>query len=104
VAVIGDARVDLRALSGTSGAFLLKVAVLIGDTKIIVPRGTRVHMRLISIIGGQRRPRRRTAFRSWLAGKIGAEAEKEELPHNLPAPIVVVTGFKLIGDVIIVED
>lgn len=102
--VIGDSHVDLRPLSGMSGVFLLKVATLIGDTKIIVPGGTQVHIRLLNVIGDQRRGKKGDGFFSRLAKTFGATPEKKEEPHRLPGPTVVVTGFRLIGDTVILED
>ena len=104
VSVIGDTRIDLRALSGIKGVFLLKIAALIGDTKIVVPGGTQVQMRLFSLIGGQRRARKGEGILSRFARKIGVAPEKEQETPGLPGPTVVVTGVKLIGDIVVVED
>ena len=103
-AVIGDSHVDLRALSGMSGVFLLKVAAWIGDTKITVPRGTPVQIRLFTLIGDQRRGKKGDGFLSRLARRFGATPEKKEEPPGLPGPTVVVTGFRLIGDTVIIEE
>lgn len=104
VSVIGDTRIDLRALSGTPGVFLLKIAAVIGDTKIVVPGGTQVQMRLFSLIGGQRRTRKGEGLLARVARKIGAVPEKNEEAPRLPGPTVVVTGVNLIGDIVVVED
>ena len=55
VSIIGDCNVDLRPLAGEPGAVLVKVVAFIGDTRIIVPRGTHVDLRLTNLIGDQTR-------------------------------------------------
>ena len=104
VTILGDSKVDLRPLSGMPGVILLKVVSLIGDTKIHVSRGTHVDFRLHNLLGDQRRSGRRDGLLSRLARKItGASAKQEEHPSR-PGPMVVVTGFKLIGDTVVIED
>ncbi len=102
--VIGDTKVDLRALSGMPGAFLLKVVKLFGDTKIVVSKGTQVHVRQFSLIGDQRRGRKGDGLLAKLAGMFGAASDQKSETPSLPGPTVVVTGFRLIGDTVIVED
>lgn len=103
VSIIGDTRVDFRPLSGASGVFLLKVAALMGDTRISVPRDTRVESRLFTLIGSQKRTRRKEGLVGRLAKSFGGVAKPEAAPAP-PGPTVVVTGFKLLGDLTIVED
>jgi len=104
VSVIGDCSVDLRALAGASGVVLVKVAALIGDTKIIVSRGTQADIRLVGLIGDQKRVRRGGAFVKRLARKFGMLDEPSDPAAVRPGPAVVVTGFRLIGDTLIVEE
>jgi len=103
VSVIGDAKVDLRALSGLPGAFLVKVASLMGDTKILVPRGTRVEIRMLTLLGDQRRGTRDGGFLKRIARGLGAALGQPETPRR-PGPTVVVTGFKALGDTRIIEE
>jgi hypothetical protein len=103
VSLIGDSRVDVRALAGQSGVVLVKVAAAIGDTCIVVPRGTPVDIRVVSLIGEQKKSRRSEGFMKRLGRKLGVVEEPEPQPGP-PAPTVVVTGFKLIGDITIEEE
>ncbi len=104
VCVIGDSHVDLRALAGVPGVFLLKIATVIGDTRITVPAGTRVEMRGTTLIGDQSRPGRGGGFLKRLGRKLGVVPQLPDAPPGPPGPTVVVTGFKLIGDTVILDD
>jgi hypothetical protein len=108
VSIIGDIRVDLRALSGVPGIFLLKVESLIGDLKITLPRGTQVQTRLFNLIGDQSRRRNQGGFlmrlASQVAARFGVMSEPIEGPVRSPGPTVVVMGHMLVGDIKIVED
>jgi hypothetical protein len=104
VSAIGDSRVDLRPLAGEPGVFLLKVAALVGNTRIMVPYGTRVEIRTITLIGNQKRKDApRGGLLARLGRKLGVLPEPPDSPRGPPGPVVVVTGFKLIGDVVVVE-
>lgn len=104
VCIVGDTHVDLRPLAGESGVFLLKVATLVGDTRIRVPAGTQVDVRAISIIGEQkRRDAREGGVLARLGRKLGVLPEAPRAPPGPPGPVVVVTGYKLIGDIKILE-
>ena len=104
VCIIGDTKVDLRPLSGMPGVFLIKIVSLIGDTRIHVPRGTPVEFRALSLIGDRRRSSKGEGFLSRLARTITGASEKADKPALPPGPTVVVTGFKLIGDMTVVEE
>jgi hypothetical protein len=104
LSLIGDCNVDLRDLSGTPGVFLLKVVAVIGDTRIIVPRGTQVEMRVFGLIGDQKHARRGSGLMKRLARKLGLADELDEQLAGPAGPTVVVTGLKLIGDTVIVEE
>ena len=81
LSIIGDGKIDLsgtRAPEGTT--FDITSVSFIGDTKITVPRGTRIIRRGFSLIGSFKRRARPPA----------AGAERYTL---------VLRGFKLIGDV-----
>jgi hypothetical protein len=103
VSIIGDAHVDLRALAGEKGVFLLKVATLIGDTKIMVPAGTRVETRAMTLIGDLTRGPKGHGLLHRIANRLGIAPLVPETRHTAPGPTVVVTGFKIIGDTQIVE-
>jgi hypothetical protein len=104
VSVIGDCSVDLRALAGASGAVSVKVASLIGDTRIVVTHGTTVDFRLFSVIGDQKRVSQKSGLRRRLARKLGILEEPDAKQPAPPGPRVVISGFKLIGDIVVVED
>ncbi len=104
VSVIGDCEIDLRGLTGEGGAVLVKVIGLIGETRIIVPKATTVDLRLLDIIGDHQRKQRSDSLVKKLAKKFGFLEEPEESVPALPGPTVVVTGFRLIGDTVVVED
>jgi hypothetical protein len=105
MSLIGDSTVDLRELAGRSGVVLVKVAAAIGDTRIVVPRGTPVDLRLIGLIGDQQRmSRRRGNLLGKLARKLGIVEDRAEPNVLKPGPTVVVTGFHIIGDTIVVEE
>lgn len=104
VSVFGDSTVDLRALSGLPGAFLLKVASFAGDTKVLVPRGTRVHLRVMSLAGDQSIGRPGRGFFARIAKGIQDVLGKPETPAAPPGPALVVNGFKVFGDVKVIED
>jgi len=104
VSAIGDSHIDLRPLAGESGVFLLKVVALVGNTRIMVPAGTRVEIRTITVIGDQKRKDARGGgLLARLGRTLSVLPESPEAPRGPPGPVVVVTGFKLIGDVVIVE-
>lgn len=102
VSLIGDGIIDLRQLAGEPGVVLVKVAAAIGDTRIIVPRGTPVDIRLVSLIGEQKKTRGSEGFMKRLGRRLGV-VEEPDRPAGLPGPTVVVTGFKLIGDTVVEE-
>ena len=106
VVAIGDTHVDLRPLAGQLGVFLLKLATLIGDTRITVPAGTQVDVRAITVIGDQtRKDMRKGGFMKRLGRKLGVVADEEPpTPRGPPGPVVVVTGLKIVGDLVILED
>ena len=104
VSVIGDCSIDLRALAGASGMVLVKVASLIGDTRIVVSHGTPVDFRLFGVIGDQRRGSRKGGLRRRLARRLGLLEQPDGRPPAPPCPRVVITGFKLIGDTVVVEE
>lgn len=102
VSIIGDSRIDLRNLAGESGVVLVKVAAAIGDTCVVVPRGTPVDIRLVGLIGEHKRSRRNEGFMRRLGRRLGV-VEEPETTAMPPGPTVVVTGFKLIGDTVVEE-
>lgn len=106
VVAIGDSHVDLRPLAGEGGVFLLKISSLIGDTRITVSSGTQVDIRAVTVIGDQtRKDKRKGGFIKRIGRKLGVIGDEEpEAPRGLPGPLVVVTGFKLIGDTVILEE
>ena len=102
--LFGDTVVDLRQLAGTGGAYLVKISTGFGDTRVIVPPGTDVQARHVSVIGDQRHKKKtRGSFLNRLARTLGAKPDSTET-EALPGPTVVITGFKLIGDVKIIEE
>ena len=103
VSLLGDCTVDLRDLAGEGGAVLVKSVSLIGDTRVLVTPGTTVEVRLFGLIGDQER-RRGGGFLKRLGRKLGISGETDEQPSRPPGPTVVVTGFRLIGDTVIVEE
>jgi hypothetical protein len=103
VSVIGDCVVDLRELAGAGGVVLVKVAALLGDTRIIVPRGTPVDVRLFNLIGDEKRTKLRGGLMRRLARRFGVDESADESVPDAPGPTIVVTGVRLIGDTEIVE-
>ena len=104
VSVIGDCAVDLRGLSGEGGVILVKIVALIGDTRIIVPRGTPVDIRLLNLIGDQKRKKLGGRQLKRLARQFGADDTHDPDVADRPGPTVVVTGVRLIGDTEILEE
>lgn len=104
VSIVGDSTVDLRALSGQPGVFLLKVVSVIGDTSVIVPEGTEVQNRLRCLIGDQKTGRRKEGVIGRLMKRLRGEPERPEGSRRPPGPTVVVTGYKLIGDFELIRD
>lgn len=102
VSLLGDATVDLRALAGEQGVFLLKITAALGDTRIVVPPGTAVDLRLVTLLGDQKHSKRGSSRWRKLARKLLATPEEPPEP-SAPGPTVVVTGFKLLGDTEVVE-
>ena len=101
----GDTHLDLRPLSGQGGVFLLKVATFVGDTRITVPPGTRVDVRATVLIGDQtKKSGRLGGFLGRLGRRLGVLPQPPQQRSGPPGPVVVVTGFKLIGDVEIREE
>jgi hypothetical protein len=105
VSLVGDCSLDLRPLSGESGVFLVKVVAFLGDTKIIVPPGTHVQIRLHNLIGDQKRVRLGAGRLRRLARKLGLGEDEAYSGASTtpPGPTVVVTGLRLIGDTEIVD-
>jgi len=102
VSLLGDCTVDLRDLGGEGGAVLVKSVSLLGDTRVLVTPGTTVEVRLFGLIGDQER-RREGGFLKRLGRKLGISGEEEGQHPKPPGPTVVITGFRLIGDTVIVE-
>lgn len=102
VSVVGDVHLDLRALAGETGVFLLKIAALVGDTRITVPAGTRVESRALTLVGDQRRRSSGEGFLTRIGRKLGVVADPPP-SRGPPGPTVVITGFKLVGDLKIRE-
>ena len=103
VSVIGDSKIDLRELSGEPGVVLINVVSCIGSTRIVVPRGTQVDVRMTGLIGEQRRIRRGGSLIKRIGQKLGVVDENSDQSSPRPGPTVVVTGFRFIGDTIITE-
>jgi hypothetical protein len=102
VSLLGDVVLDLRPLSGQGGVYLIKIVSGIGDTKIIVPPGTVVESRHLSVLGDKAK-RRSFGFLKRLGRNLGL-LPADDRPASPPGPRVIVTGFKFLGDTVIVEE
>ena len=90
--------------SGECGVILVKIVALIGDTRIIVPRGTPVDIRLLNLIGDQKRKKLGGRLLKRLARQFGGNDTRDPDVAGWPGPTVVVTGVRLIGDTEILEE
>jgi hypothetical protein len=84
ISLIGDTTIDLGGLQPGEHV-ILSAYSLLGDLTVIVPRGCRVHRRHALILGDLEHDR-------------GSAGQREEASCQ-----VVLRGFKLLGDVTIVE-
>ncbi len=102
--LIGDFTVDLRNVP--DGSLLeLQAFSLIGDMKVLVPAGMTVEQRnLMTLIGEVRRRKKREMvkmFKKWF-GK--AEESEADVQRRDPTNAVLrLKGFKLIGDITIID-
>lgn len=91
--LLGDTKVDLTRLGPGQTAEITDFGVL-GDFKIEIPVGTEVVRHHLSILGDVVRKR---------AKDRDADGRPDDAGHDVPARRVVFRGFRLLGDVKIVE-
>lgn len=106
--VLGDVRVDVRAFRGSGRTLEVQVSSLLGDAKIFVPPGTKVVRRAGSVLGDvhvrmAKEPGSAKKFFSRLFGRSDAPPASPFAPDG-PPPTVVITGWRLLGDLIVEED
>lgn len=106
--VLGDVRVDVRAFRGSGRTLEVQVSGLLGDSKIFVPPGTKVVRRAGSLLGDvhvrmAKEPGTAKKFFSRLFGRSDAPPASPFPPEG-PPPTVVLTGWRLLGDLIVEED
>lgn len=102
---IGDLVIDLRSISDNQNLEINQFS-LIGDTKILVPKGMTVRKRnFMCIIGEFRRRKRRdlSKFLGRLMGQPKSKYEEEEVEVQPTNSVLTIRGFKLIGDITIVD-
>lgn len=107
VSLLGDSTVDLRDLVAGETVTLSHLSLL-GDLTILVPAGCRVRRQHILILGDEtvREPRKKERKRLRLDPDTGEERSPALARNDLsagPPPTVVLRGFKLLGDVTILE-
>ena len=106
VTILGDSTVDL---SGIEPGRTVRIGgfALLGDLKVIVPQGTRISTKQITILGDVVRRsgsklKRKLRDIALDAKMHRREAEGAEYYDSHP-PRVVIAGFKLLGDTQIIE-
>lgn len=100
---IGDLTVDLRSIKDGQHIELNQFS-LIGDTKILVPSGMQVRRKNFMYIIGEFRRRKRRDLAKFLGRLMGQKNEPSEEPMRPPTDsVLVIKGFKLIGDVTVVD-
>jgi hypothetical protein len=106
VSLLGDSTVDLRDLQAGETVTLSHLSLL-GDLTILVPTGCRVRRQHILLLGDEtvREPRKKERRHLHLASDTGDERAPAPQRNFSPGPPprVVLRGFKLLGDVTIVE-
>lgn len=91
VSIIGDVNIDIRRFRNSEEPVRIKVYSLIGDTRIIIPRGMKVRNRLFSLLGDYELLRNER------------ENDREEIIPEAPGTCVL-EGFSLLGDISIQEE
>ncbi|MDQ1732050.1 MAG: hypothetical protein QOK10_2209 [Pseudonocardiales bacterium] len=82
VAVLGDVIVDLRTAELRAEELSIKATAVLGDVYVLVPRGASVELSGIAVVGRK---------------KLAAEAAD----YAVAVPVVRVSAFATIGDVIV---
>lgn len=107
VSLLGDSTVDLRDLDAGETVTLSHLSLL-GDLTILVPAGCRIRRQHILILGDEtvREPRKKERKRLRLDPDTGEDhppaLRRGDLSTAAP-PTLVLRGFKLLGDVTILE-
>lgn len=106
--VLGDVKVDLRAFRGSGRTLTVEVSGVVGDAKVLVPHGAIVVRRARTVLGDTHL---RLAKEPGVAKKFFAQVfgrsdvpPASPFPDQGPPPTVVLTGWRLLGDVVIEED
>ena len=91
LSILGDVNIDIRRFRNSEEPIRIKISSLIGDTRIIIPRGMKIKNRLKSLLGDYELVRNEE--QSSHAGHI------EE-----SGGICILEGFSLLGDISIREE
>lgn len=89
--VVGDVNIDIRRFRNCEEPIRIKISSLIGDTRIIIPRGMNVKNRLKSLLGDYELVR---------ADEESLQSERFEESRGT----CILEGFSLLGDISIREE
>ena len=99
ITIIGDSIIDLRDISNKFTQIRIENYCAIGNLKIRVPHNAQVSKNMMILIGDSKK---RTIGKSLIKRFLGIKREQDKQYDPNQAPIFVeVSGFKLIGDLII---
>ncbi len=106
VSILGDTTVDLRDLRAGERVVLCHISLL-GDLTLLLPRGCRLRRQHLLLLGDENRrePRKKERKRLGIPEDTGARGRSDgrEEMHAGPPPEVQLRGFKLLGDVTLIE-
>lgn len=107
LALLGNFTVDLRAFRGSGKTLTVRLSGFLGDAKVLVPPGTRVIRRSTLFLGDYRVQRAREPggikkFLTQVFGRSDPPPGSPFPPDGTP-PTVVLTGIRLLGDVVVEE-
>ncbi len=91
VSIIGDVNIDIRRFRNSEEPVRVKIYSLIGDTRIIIPRGMKVRNRLKSLLGDY---------------ELLRNEREDDGEGSFPVArgTCVLEGFSLLGDISIQEE
>ena len=91
LSILGDVNIDIRSFRSCEEPIRIKISSFIGDTRIIIPRGMKIHNRFKSLLGDYE-----------LVRSDEENVQEEHLEESKGTCIL--EGFSLLGDVSIREE
>ncbi len=94
LSIIGDVNIDVRRFRDSREPIRIKIYSIIGDTRIIIPKGMQVQNRLTNLLGDYKLVR----------NEEPADASSSVTTYHQSQGVCILEGFNLLGDISIREE